>query len=83
MPAFLMEMVVIVSMNNSGSLCVHTCAVERQACERLDELSRAVCLVAARFLGNQGFGPFSDGDKRSLLSLQPIHTFILFEVPCF
>lgn len=56
--AFLMEMGAIVWVNNSGGLCAHTCAVWRQACERLDGLSRGVCLVSAGFHGNRVFRPF-------------------------
>lgn len=80
---FLMEMVVIVWMNNSGGLCAHTCAVERQACESSGEPPRAVCLGSACFLGNQGFRSISDCDKCYLFSLLPIHAFIPFELPCF
>lgn len=58
--AFLMEMGAIVWVNNSGGLCAHTCAVWRQACERLDGLSRGVCLVSAGFHGNRVFRPFQN-----------------------
>lgn len=79
--AFLMEMGAIVWVNNSGGLCAHTCAVWRQACERLDGLSRGVCLVSTCFHGNRVFRPFSECDKCYLFSLRPFHVIIPFESP--
>lgn len=58
--AFLMEMGAIVRVNNSGGVCAHTCAVWRQACERLHGLSRGVCLVSTCFRGDRVFRPFQN-----------------------